>query len=632
MGKIEDGCPVVLPHASLSFPFHSFPLLSFQMSASFVHAPTIETGGSPVDAWLAYYWDAASFTGDETITTVDGDLPIKEAAVVFRNFRPVTGTPGAYFADPVGLVAYRPAMHASMDAAQRHAIVRRNDVVVPLGTPSSWTGGDGTDATRTTCVLQQAARQWVSGGRNTANMSMENVIVLYYSALQSLTFATGTATTEETQRTWLGALAALTRAFDGLCRADPRAMHVTLALVYTHGVNDMLQKALAHLFAALPLDSLTRYEMLATMVRRNLRHGTTFDGLVPGPFVVFLLTPLLSEMLADMATTADVQRRFNTKTSALVDALTAVRTRAAAQAAAAAADPTTWRVVHGGRGIAEVPRFDKAAASLSALCAFADTPLTEAQARLLLDHCSSTDASAATPWSTWGVLPAPPALACRVTTARYAVRPTGRYSRPATDGATYNSRIVPATANAFEVFGYKGVEWSALQFHSPGTYTVHAHDLGLATAAKGDSRGDELVANWRLTAGNTLFPTDEVGYSLAGVRHVPRTGYVTETPLRLDAPFTVVVHADRIELLQVAEDAAAPRSYCTIPRRRPDVPALLAFKNLWLHVGFTAPSPPPAVAAAPRAVPATYGGAKSWATVAAAPAATPTPFARAAAL
>ena len=586
------------------------------MSASFVHAPTHHTTSQAVDEWLKATWDIASFAGgDETITTVDGDLPTKEAAVVFRNFRPVTGTAGAYFADPVALVAYRPAMRASMESGVRHAVVRHNDVVVPLGAPSTWEDADGNAPTA--CIFKQAARQWVSGGRNTANMSMENVIVLYYSALQSLTFATGTATTVETQRMWLGALAALTRAFDRLCRADPRAMHVTLALVYTHGVNDMLQKALAHLFAALPFDRLTRYEMLATMVRRNLRHGARFEGLAPGPFVVFLLTPLLSEMLAGTATTADVQRRFNEKTSALVDALTAVRARAAAAAAA-----------------------DTTAASLSALCAFADTPLTEVQARLLLNHCTSTDTSLSTPWSEWGVLPPPPALACGVTTARYDVTPhaAGRpsYRRPAAESVTYHSRIVPATTDSFEVFGYKGVEWSALQFHTLGTYTVHAHDLGLATAAVGDSRGEDLVANWRLTAGNTLFPTDEVGYSLAGIRHVPRTGYVTEAPLRLDAPFTVVVKADRIELQQSV--GAVSRGYCTIPRRRPDAPALLAFKNLWLRVRFTAPPPPAARAvpsAVPRADPATYGGGTtpSWAAIAAtAPAATPTPFARAAAL
>jgi hypothetical protein len=603
------------------------------MSASFVHAPTHHTTGTGVDEWLKLSWDISTFHGDTVFSTVDGDIPAREAAVVFRNFRPVTGTPGAYFADPVALVAYRPAMRAAMGAT-RHTEVCVNDVVVPLGTPADWI----TEASNV--VFMQTARQWVSGGRNTANMSMEHVITLYYGALQSLTFLVGTAHTVEEQCKWFPALTLLARAFDSFCRADVRALHVSLALVYTHGVNDMLQKALAHVFAALPLDKVTRYEMLATMVRRNLRHGQMFTGLAPGPFVVFLLVPLLSELIAGM-TIKEAQRLFNDRTSALVDELAAIRS-------AHRGDATVdrWTTVHRDRAAkaAEAAK-EQQAACLAALATFAEAPLTVEQARCLLHHCSSTDASVPTPWATWGVLPAPPALNCRVTTQRYSVTPSSssghrgapRFGRGTSDsGLTYHSRIVSHTPTTFEVFGYKGVEWSGVQFHTPGTYTIRAHDIGLAKTAVGDSRGEELCANWRLTVGNTLFPNDEAGYSLAGVRYVPRSGYVTETPLALDAPFDVVVKVDRIELHQ------SGRTVCTIPRRRADADALLAFKNVWLRVEYTAPPPLPvttaaAVATAARAVPATYGGgsaaaAGTWAAIAAKPAATPTPFARAATL
>ena len=81
------------------------------MSSAFVHAPTFEAGGSTVDAWLKHYWDSAVFAGDDLIAIHDGSRhPTKECAVVYRNFRPVTGTPGAYFADPVAIVQYRSGM------------------------------------------------------------------------------------------------------------------------------------------------------------------------------------------------------------------------------------------------------------------------------------------------------------------------------------------------------------------------------------------------------------------------------------------------------------------------------------------------------------------------------------------
>lgn len=108
------------------------------------------------------------------------------------------------------------------------------------------TGEPDWTCAETRWVLQQTAREWVSGGTNDANMSDDNVLVMYYGALQSLAFATGCATTKATQTVWFEALVSLTRAFALLHKDVEAFRRVTKAMVATPGVDDMLQKALAH--------------------------------------------------------------------------------------------------------------------------------------------------------------------------------------------------------------------------------------------------------------------------------------------------------------------------------------------------------------------------------------------------
>lgn len=592
------------------------------MSSSFVHAPKRYVSGNAVAEWLKVSWDVSSFVGDEIVATVEGDMPLSKAAVVFRNFRPVTGTPGAYFADPVSIVEYRGAMLTSLSNGTTYPTVRPfssgsggTDVIVPLGTPAEFSH------TGATCsVLMQAARNWVSGGHNRGDMSMEHVITLYYSALQSLVFATGTARTKEDQSKWLPAVYGLVRAFHTLCKEYPAALRVSEALVFTHGVNDMLQKALAHVFTGMPIDGLTGYDMLATMVRRNLRAGTLFHGLAPGPFVVLLLVPLLSGILEGSSTLEDVQTEFNKRGAAFVSELQTIHT---AHSSASEAGGVWHRVDSSARGSTSFWESDDKrghqADCLSALAKAACLPLSKEQSLKLLNHCLSTDASVEVPWSEWGVLPAQPTLACRVSTGRYGIHRLPRHYR---DPKTFSSRIFAIDAHTFEVFGYKGVEWSGFQFHTPGIYTVHAHDLGIAKAAVGDTRGEELVANWRLTVGRVVLPDTTPGYSLSGMLHTHK-GYSQCAPLRLDAPFQVVVKVDKAELCQDG------KAFLVLERKK-NMDPLLAFKNVWFRVDY-APLPPAIVAT--RAVPVRYGGSTASAsasasasTASAAPKPTPTPF------
>ena len=99
------------------------------MATSFVPAPKTEVHkGLPADAWLRAVWDHAHFAG-----------PQAAYSVVFRDFKPVLGRPGAFFATPVGVAPFRKALRVALGEARDVSeecmrVIQRGDVVVPLGT------------------------------------------------------------------------------------------------------------------------------------------------------------------------------------------------------------------------------------------------------------------------------------------------------------------------------------------------------------------------------------------------------------------------------------------------------------------------------------------------------------------
>jgi hypothetical protein len=551
------------------------------MSSVFVHAPRTETGGSAVDVWLRNNWDRASFRGDDLIATHDGSRhPVKECAVVFRNFRPAAG---AYFADPMSVVQYRSGMLTAIEGTLKydHPVVQQHDVLVPLGTPD-WSNA------QTRVVLQQSARQWVSGGKNRADMSDSHVVTLYYAALQQLVFAAGNATTVTEQQRWFPALVALTQAFSAVHAAYADARKVTAALVLTPGVNDMLQKGLSYVFHSEEEWSVeARLDILVAATRRNLRYGTSALGMAPGPFALFTLVPLLRGVAHPsgdvLPESVALLERFN---AAAVTLLESYVSATAAPAATSGAGTRASSVN---------------ARTLVSLSAAMGAPLSEMQANALLAHIVSTDASVEVDWAKMGVLPAKPRFAATVLADRFAV--AGRAD------ATHRVKVVPTAEDALSAYSYKGVAWAAIGFKTPGTYVVSAHDLGIATRGTGDTRGMELTANWRITAGHDMLPPQRSGYSLAGEEHVRLPhgawAYRHSAPLSMETPFVVTVTPTTVSLLQ------GGRQYFTMTKAGSE-PALLAFKNLWLQVQYKAP---PLPAPAPR-TPTPVSSGMRWSAIA----------------
>ena len=534
------------------------------MSSSFVHAPKHQSGGIGPEEWMRMYWDSADF----------GPGDVAKQAIVFRNFKSVFGRAGAYMATPVAIVEYRAANLAVIDKKYTHPVAREHDVLVPLGTPNP-------ACKKANTVLQQCARQWVTGGQNTGNMSDENVLTMYYSALQSLVFAAGNATTKEAQTQWFYALSGLVRAFATLRGESPLFQKVTEAMVVTPGVDDMLQKALAHVFhPAARWDRRVKLELLDVMARRNIRRGERMVGMAPGPFVVFALVPLLRSVAASVGWAADspaaTQADFNAKANELLQAYVGSST----------SDSDEMQI-----------------STLVALTKVAGCELSAEQAQHFLAFARATpDMSIAAPWSAWGALPALPDMEVPVVAKRFDVG--GR------TGVSVAAKVMPTSATTCNVYGYKGIHWTGLQFPTIGHYVVTPHDLGIASAGHGNTRGEELVANWRVTVGDDILPRDKEGYSSAGMARVcsgGRWSYVERTPLDVKKPFTLAVEKENIVVVQ---------NSVVYFRMKRTADALLAFKNMWLNVQYKpAPAPPTPVApSTPKPSPA-FAPGSSYASV-----------------
>ncbi len=554
------------------------------MSSSFLSGPGFLRGQSGPKEWLAYWWQPKQFGGDRR-------------AILFSGLRKKTHGPSVSkhsetdsFTGNFVRIVEDFATHLEVSLTDRNALI-------PLGVP------DITQECAHT-VLQQVSRQWRSGGANTGAMSDHNVWGTFYDAIQCLAFDAGTAAwhtkTPAAQFQHILALTALVRTFAVLHAhaktAMPSCTGVTEALVQTPGVNDMLQKGLAYLFAGATWTRQDQLEMLEVVVRRSQRHlraeGTSDEvGFGAGPFVLYVLLPILrlvvlkaSSSLKTDDLAREVLERFQREGERVGTVL-------------------------GGTGT----RQDVNAEALSALTTVAwdGSPITVSEARRLLDFCEANhDMSATAPWVEWGMLPAPPALECELVTHRLGVGSSDR---------TFAVRIRAKTPTTFDVVSFKGTEWCGFQPKTAGTYTFTAHVLGAAEAARGDPRGQRLKANWRVLTGNHVLAEDEPSYSLAGMENVRFTGYrghggrrsgppivyytyayQTKTPLAIDKPFEVTYREDQsISLTQGGVEFFKTQGQL-----------LVAFQNLWFDVSFAKfVPPPPRVFADPRA------SHRSWASM-----------------
>ena len=502
----------------------------------FRHVPTpgFHRGGKvDLATWLETRLLPAKFSGDELLDGVER----KRCGLLFKDFKPAYGRSGAYLATPNQIVVIAEAFGQAL---------KNHHVIVPIGEI------DYSDE-NVRSVLQQCARLWCGGGGGNVNMSDTNVLIMYYSAIQSLVFEFVQSETVEDHEQMAVPLIALVRGLAKLHESLPAAKKVTEAVITVPCPDDMLQKALAHVFADVKPTLEEQVEMLENIVKRTYRAEEEIKVSSPGPLAVFLAVPLLSSVLkgtGDIVTDATkFVKDFSKVMKAYYDAL----------------PPKDFHANKEVRGILALSQvaFEK--------------PLTKAQIGGFLGMLKANP-TAPVPWDLLGVLPKQQALTPSVHTDSFEVR-----GKPA---ATAPAVIKPKSPYSFTAMSRKGTEWAGIQLLSSGVYTIHLTLLGTADAAVGDSRGEDLKANLRLTLGKDIMKETEHSYSLAGMKqYQPTIGELRYLwhirqcdPISIHLPIQVVVMKEEVTLQQ------GDYSFAKFPRA--SKPVLLAFKNVLLNVEF----------------------------------------------
>jgi len=507
-----------------------------------VSTPGLYNGKTqPVDKWLETVLAVSAFSGDQQVIAhftngFFGPVSRKDCGLLFTNFKPAYGRSGAYLARPVGIVKLHDAFG--------HALAKGN-VIVPIG---------DIDYTNhpTRQVLQQCARQWCGGGRGNVDMSDTNVFIMYYSAIQSLVYEFVQSKTLEDLDEWAVPLLSLVRAFATFHEVVPFANKVTETVILVPSPDDMLQKALAYVFSGVKPTMEDQLEMLENIVRRTYRAEEEIKATLPGPLAVFLAAPLLEKKEKEKShpepNTLDVTYfvlAFNKRLQAYSEALKK------------------------NKGLSL--SLSSEVRTILALSQVFETPLTQAQVEAFL---AMVKADSPVPWVSLGVLPqqtlVPSIFAGPLEINGLPISPTA---------------IRVKSATKFTAVGKKGTDWTGLQLLSSGRYVIRLTLLGTANAACGESRGEDLKANLRLTLGKDIMAEREHSYSLAGMKQFQRTGdlrglwdirYVV--PMNHTTPILVEVSKTLVALSQSGV------VYALFPRD--NKPVLVAFKNVLLTVDF----------------------------------------------
>ena len=560
------------------------------MADAFLSSPGFSKGTLSWAEFLARFWDPTIEWGGETRAARFTGLESKSKS----NSNSNKGSEGAYFGTFAGLVDF---------ASSQEAAELAKDVLIPIGAPRKQIEGGGTKigSRHMRHILQQCARSWSTGGANTGAMTDDNVCRMFYGALQSLVYSAGLASwdlkTPEEQHEHMVALVSLLQSFAMLHTRHASWRAITHALVLVPGVNDMIHKRLAQILEGAPFGRESQFEMLETIIRRTQRYeraeGAEEEvGFGAGVFALYALCPHLPgvvskalsgiEDVSAVAAIADqLLERFHADGARIRPALVAAKEAA-------------------------TPRLRNAQA-LSALttCSWEGTPLSPADTdRLLAWLDANRDMSLKAPWVAWGLLPPTPVLSVPLRVQRFEI---------AAGSTVFSAHVRVKTETAFDVVGFKGVQWSGFGWSRPGTMTVQARVLGEALPAVGDTRRwSDKVANWQLTRGEHLMAKDQPSYALSGQEHalvervdyggggrgggrggsrstgilVRRYEYVDKTPLDIHKPFQVVL-AHNLNITLVQDGVTCFRTHGQ---------PLLCLKNVWFECSFEAAAPPvPAV-------------------------------------
>ena len=586
----------------------------------------VTVGGADSVTWLGQLWLPGTFTGDEPIAALDDGslkmLPRHEVCLVFpassfksagkyKDFSKASGggeletgwtaTPTlvAPFAKnfprsippqlPANVAAFH-AMNAAAVAAGGSVLVKENDVLIPLGDPATadgsvaavvavWTGGGGAAAAataaaaveplpkKTETILQQIARQWVSGATNRADMNTKHIWTTYMTAIHCTSYTLVSeleAAGSDLLPLWIP-LVCLVRAFALLHRHHETFRKDTDHLSDDFGARDMTQMALARRFAGKPWDRETQWSMLRVMIGRGKTSGSPNVSTMPGILNLYVLLPLLQRFIETCSAPLNMDMVAATK------AMFLSRFKELKAAFGAKCNPIDALVI------------------LSTYTS-EGSAVTKAQAGGFFEFCIKNDVVYPAPLVELGIIaPSSIELAFKTDNESYL---SIKGKRKVTIVKT-----IPLSPDKARFEAAETTFWAGVGLPTCGRYHCEFIELGNAEAAVGDMRGVDRAAAYRLTLGKETLPieTKVEGFSSAGVHHVSFGGgwtYRQPVSASVDhapglAPFILEYWSGSVTL------KANGRTYVVIDTKG-EIPRL-CFKNGKVTMRY---EPPPATATA----------------------------------
>jgi len=367
------------------------------------------------------------------------------------------------------------------------------DSITPLG-DIDWTHAAHLN------LIKQCARDWLGGS---ATMDIMHVHTHHYSLLQCLLFKA------QDVPVLLEAIVPLWQSF---CRGHlifEGWTKITIQMTHDALLNDQTQKMMAHVMTqwlqsvkpslfldrpVVPINRLLWMRMLATTIRRSIKHSSSDVSKNPGLAGIYLLVPGLAPFAETSHLPLDGSALMRFRASYVVDR-DALRADFATQTGAANALVVLTEHLKTG------------------------APLTKAQAGQLLAFCGShSDQSEFPDWAEMGVI----APKEKVSIERNLQLGPFNLTHFKGVAKTLRSELEPSAAdeNAGFLKCSKSTDWCGAQPTFEGDYVFSPDYTGIARAATG-SMGEYGVGNWRVSYG-TLAEADVLsprhyGYASTGV-------------------------------------------------------------------------------------------------------------------
>lgn len=535
----------------------------------------VTTGGADSMTWLAQHLLPGTFIGDEPLIVLDDGhlktIPRHQACLVFpastfksvgtyKDFSKATDRPReletGWTATPFGVVPFLKnfsrsvppfeaanvaafhAMNAAAVAAGGSVFVKPNDVLIPLGDPcppppavvavacgGAGSGGASSSGASSSSdlhkkaevLLQQVARQWVSGATNKADMSNKHVWTTYMTAIHCTAFTVMSGLETDAAPTgvvplWTP-LVCLVRTFALLHQQYETFRKDTDHLSGDFGARDMTQMALARRFAGKPWDRETQWSVLRVMIGRGKTKQSNADGSVihanpnvstmPGILNIYVLLPLLQRFIETCSAPLDMGMVTASK-SMLVS-----RFRELKAAFGAKCNPIDALVI------------------LSTYTS-EGSAVTKAHAGGFFKACMENEVSTPVDLVALGIV-APSSIKLgfeTLPTTYVTVKAKGR-----ADVRTSSTvKVVPLSCNQARIqhdVGSDTTFWAGVGLPTYGRYICEFTELGSTETVVGDMRGKDGVAAYRLTLGPDALPSvyKVEGISSAGVHHVNLSPY-----------------------------------------------------------------------------------------------------------